>query len=914
MTSPDAARCTVAATAAAIILRRMSRSWLLPLGIVLLTLSQLRAGDPEHVRIQLNWYHQFQFAGLYAAESRDYFADEALAVEISEFRPGINTAAELSSGSCQFAIYDSKIISGWAKGSDIGLVAIIFQRNPAVLLVRADSPYLTLADILGDPEARLVGPGADMDSELRLAITALGRNATTVFPRNKGPEDLDLFARRGLDLLPGYLSNEPNRLRRMGIETRALRLTAEGRSPFFGDVLVCRGDLLRERPDLVTRFRRAVLRGWDWALDHRDEMVAQIPTRWPSSRQSPDPGVLAEEAEAIDALIDRQVVPLGTTSLSRLEGIATTLRAANLPGLVRRDLIWQLPNPDGSWIRILSLGFGLTAAACAVLVAVAWLTRRRLISMIASNQRLMDLAEAFFLFHARAEGGSRLRLLEASPSMGGVLGGANSGYRNDPDALLRQILPDDRSAFVLALSNAISARIPLRHRFRIVHPEHDSPRHLLMHAVPRPGSEPLEFDGLVLDLTAEADATEALLEVQRRLQTAQRNESLGLLAGGVAHDFNNLLGAIRGNAELALGKLPATHEAKPRIERVLQATDRAAGLVKQILAYAGKGSIEIRPIDVAEECRVLGELLKHAVAKEITIRLQVDGRPPQVLFDPAQLQQIMVNLIVNAAEAYDGSPGVVEVRVARDGRLERFVKVEVIDHGCGMDATTQARMFEPYFTTKKSGHGLGLAAVQGICTAAGAQLLCSSVPGKGTTFTVLMPMASDSGHAPTYCTPRPAAGRHLLIADDDELTREAVAQMAVQLGYTVEVAGGGDEAARLLTDANRSYSAAIIDCVMPDRDGTEVVRELRLAGDRRPMVLVSGMVEAARIGTGILDRKTRFLAKPFSKAMLERTLLVLLRPEPSDGYSGSSTTFAAMQRESSLHMAIRPGPKDSDAD
>jgi two-component system cell cycle sensor histidine kinase/response regulator CckA len=313
----------------------------------------------------------------------------------------------------------------------------------------------------------------------------------------------------------------------------------------------------------------------------------------------------------------------------------------------------------------------------------------------------------------------------------------------------------------------------------------------------------------------------------------------------------------------------------------------------------------VRPIDLADECRVLGDLLKHAVPKEVSIRLEVDGKPPQVLFDPAQLQQVLVNLIVNAAEAYRGEPGVVRVQVARDRDNQAMVRVDIIDQGCGMDAATQARMFEPYFTTKKTGHGLGLAAVQGICKAGGARLEFTTAPGRGTTFSVLVPVAADSGAQRQQRTPQPVAGKHLLVADDDELMRDTVVQMARQLGYSVDVATGGTEAAKLLTDPSRSYSAAVIDCVMPDRDGTEVVRELRLAGDRRPMVLVSGMVEAARIGTGILDRKTRFLAKPFSKAMFERTLLVLLRSD-SDAESGSSSTFAAMQRESSVQMALRP--------
>jgi two-component system, cell cycle sensor histidine kinase and response regulator CckA len=343
---------------------------------------------------------------------------------------------------------------------------------------------------------------------------------------------------------------------------------------------------------------------------------------------------------------------------------------------------------------------------------------------------------------------------------------------------------------------------------------------------------------------------------------------------------------------------------------VLQAADRAAVLVRQILAYAGKGSIELRPIDLGEECRVLRDLLKHAISAEVRIVLHVADSLPKVMFDPAQLQQVLVNLLVNAAESYAGAQGAVNINIERSRDRPDMLLVEIEDRGCGMDAATQTRMFEPYFTTKKTGHGLGLAAVQGIINASGALLACRSAPGVGTTFTILIPVASDKASAVAVETPRPIEGQHILIVDDDEPMREAAAQMARELGFTVECAAGGTEAAVLLKDRSRPYAAAIIDCSMPDRNGTEVVRELRLAGDRRPMLLVSGMVEASRIGTGILDRRTRFLAKPFSRAMLDRTLRILLR-RSEDKDSSSSSTFAAMQRESSIQLAMKPEQPDS---
>jgi signal transduction histidine kinase/FixJ family two-component response regulator len=705
-------------------------------------------------------------------------------------------------------------------------------------------------------------------------------------------------------MLPGFATNEPARLLELGVATRPLRYQAEGHSPFFGDSLICRGELLRQRPDLVNRFRRACLRGWSWALSNREDAVRLISDGWTSAYQPSSPQHLLKEAVALDPIIDRTVIDLGTISIPRLEAIAAQMRAVQQPGLVRRELVWQPADPSSTWLSLTIWALGIAGTVCLVLLLGIVVTRRRLLGATLTQQRIMDLAESFMLFHAKAEGTSRLRLVHTSPSISAILGGTRSSYQSDPDALLRQVLGDDRPPLLEALTAAISRRQAVRHRFRIAHPDHEKPRHLLLQAIPLPGSEPLEFDGMILDLTAEADAAEALLEVQRRLQTAQRNESLGLLAGGVAHDFNNLLGAIRGNAELAMSRLPDSHEARPRLQRVLQASDRAAGLVRQILAYAGKGTIEVRPINLIEECRVLRDLLKHAIPANVRLDLISPQNLPEVQFDPAQLQQVLVNLIVNAAEAYEGAEGTVTIKLTALAGEPASIAVEISDRGCGMSAETQARMFEPYFTTKKTGHGLGLAAVQGIITASGSHMSYLSRVGHGTTFTLRIPVVARRIPQGRVESPYPVAGKHVLVVDDDEMMRDLASQMVRELGYVVDSAAGGEEALRRLGDPNRTYAAAILDCAMPDLDGTEVARRLRAADDRLPLVLCSGMVESNRIGTGILDRRTRFLAKPFSKAMLDRTLRLLLRTEGGDDDS-SSSTFASMQRESSVFLSIR---------
>ncbi|MDW8372636.1 MAG: ABC transporter substrate-binding protein [Planctomycetota bacterium] len=860
-------------------------------------------GEPERVRLQLNWFHQFQFAGIYAAELRGYFADEGLAVEIVERTPGLHPLQELSEGRAQFAIHDSGLILEWAKGRDVALVAVIMQRYPRVMLVHADSRYRTLADLISDPQARLLGP-QPIGLELRLGLAALGRDPEEIFPRRRSVGDLERFAAREFDVLPAYVTNEPYRLRRLGVETRPLTVFEGNSELFFGDALVCRGDLWRSRPDLVHRLRRAVLRGWNWALDHPEQMVAAIRRQWPSAHQDQPEEILREEARVVAELINRTMVPLGTINRARLEAIAGSLRTAGQPALVRPDLIWIEPDPDDTWQRVLLFALAITGGASAGMVIAFWLLRRRFSALHAMHQHVLELAEGFCVFRATIEQGSRIVLESASPSIASVLGHPLSVYRKDPDQLLRQIYDDDRKAFIIAVQTAATTGEAWRHRFRLLHPEHERPRHLLIHALPRSeaGGGPA-FDGLIIDLTAEAEANEALLETQRRLEAAQRHESLGLLASGIAHDFNNLLGAMRGNAELALLRLPPEHAARSALERVLKAADTAATLVRQILAYAGKGTIEVRSLDLVEECRVLADLLRHTVGSHIAIRVEPHGQPPPVLFDPAQLQQVLINLIVNAAEAYEGRPGTVTVRIARDEEQPERVRLEVIDQGCGMDAETQRRIFEPFFTTKQHGHGLGLAAVHGICRASNAKIAVRSAPGVGTTFTVWLPVADRPPSTRTSSDIVPVRGqRRLLVADDDALMRETVQRMAEQLGYEVETAADGTQAEALLSDPARRYDIIVLDCVMPGRSGNELLRRLREQGDRRPVVLMTGFTEGASSAT--YDRYTRLLMKPFSKAMFARTLAIVQRDEPER--DESDATFAALQRQTGEHRRQRP--------
>ncbi|MFN7146798.1 MAG: two-component system sensor histidine kinase NtrB, partial [Myxococcota bacterium] len=278
---------------------------------------------------------------------------------------------------------------------------------------------------------------------------------------------------------------------------------------------------------------------------------------------------------------------------------------------------------------------------------------------------------------------------------------------------------------------------------------------------------------------AAGDAERARLEEQ--FQRAQKLEGIGLLAGGIAHDFNNLLTGILGNAELALADLPEDAPARECIDRIVRSSVRAADLTNQLLAYAGRQPTTTAPVDVSALVADMGDLLRAAIPRNVALRLDLAPRLPAVTGDRAQLQQVVMNLLTNAAEAAGPHGGTVWVRTALLGvtaeRLARswlqtdaapgeYVLVEVRDDGAGMDADTLARIFDPFFTTKATGRGLGLSAVLGIVTGHRAVLEVESHPDAGTTFTVLFP--SLGGAAPLPAPEPDAPGRAtgtVLVAD-----------------------------------------------------------------------------------------------------------------------------------------------------
>ena len=327
-------------------------------------------------------------------------------------------------------------------------------------------------------------------------------------------------------------------------------------------------------------------------------------------------------------------------------------------------------------------------------------------------------------------------------------------------------------------------------------------------------SSPIEYQGrrLLFAIVHDISEREAM---QRKLLETQKLESLGVLAGGIAHDFNNLLTSVMGNAELARQQLGQGSPARRHMDLCIRAVGRAADLTRRLLAYAGKGSYERQRLDLAEQVREVVDLLRPGVISGLRIELELQADMPPLSVDRTQLHQVLMNLLLNAVEACDPAAGRVLLRTARVDEVpvaagaqqgppgEAFgphALIEVVDNGAGMDEATLGRIFDPFFSTKFTGRGLGLAAVQGIVRSHGGLLAVDSRPGNGARFRVWLPL-DVAPVLPAARDGAPTAGARLLVVDDDATVREVSASMLEALGFEAAVAESGERALELVRRA-----------------------------------------------------------------------------------------------------------------
>jgi two-component system, chemotaxis family, CheB/CheR fusion protein len=373
-----------------------------------------------------------------------------------------------------------------------------------------------------------------------------------------------------------------------------------------------------------------------------------------------------------------------------------------------------------------------------------------------------------------------------------------------------------------------------------------------------------------------------------KLLQKQKLESLGILAGGVAHDFNNLLTGILGNASLAVETVPDGSPTSRMLKDVVEASERAAHLTKQLLAYAGKGRFFVQAVDLSDVVREISHLIKSSIPKNAQIRLDLAEKLPCIEADASQIQQLVMNLVINGAEAIpEGQLGNVLVttraqhvdesyltQIVSGGEIEvgDYVALEVHDTGSGMDQETLKRIFDPFFTTKFAGRGLGLAATQGIVRGHKGLLKVYTSPGCGSTFKVLFPVMADEREpakaAPPLALKMSMRSGTVLVIDDEEVVRRSAKASLERGGYDIVVAENGTEGIQLFRALASKISLVLLDLTMPGPGGEEVLREIQGIKPEARVILSSGYNEVEVIQRFTGKGLAGFLQKPYTAAAL----------------------------------------------
>jgi PAS domain S-box-containing protein len=390
-----------------------------------------------------------------------------------------------------------------------------------------------------------------------------------------------------------------------------------------------------------------------------------------------------------------------------------------------------------------------------------------------------------------------------------------------------------------------------------------------------------------------AGVFEEKVRLQERLLAAQKYEGLAVLAGGVAHDLNNLLGGILGHASLAVGKLPHGHPARKDLDKIHLACEQAAELTAQMLAYSGRGRLKTARIQVDSVVEKTVELVESMISKKATLDLRLAAPQASVEGDVTQIRQVLMNLLTNASEALEERPGIITVATRIVERNEEemrrapefadlapgnYVFCEVSDTGVGIDDETRRKIFDPFFSTKFTGRGLGLAAVLGIMIGHGGAIRVDSALGRGSCFQIVLPVCAPD----LLGTVEPVVAQHItqgsesvLVIDDEEMLRNVAARALREDGFSVILAEDGLHGVENFRRHASEISCVLLDWTMPRLSGSEVLAQLHAIRPEVPVLLTSGYSESSVV-SDLPSKPAGFLKKPFTASQLTQLVRAVL--------------------------------------
>ncbi|HUG11119.1 MAG TPA: PAS domain S-box protein [Opitutaceae bacterium] len=431
-------------------------------------------------------------------------------------------------------------------------------------------------------------------------------------------------------------------------------------------------------------------------------------------------------------------------------------------------------------------------------------------------------------------------------------------------------------------------------------------RDVVLHCVGLPrmrGSDIAGIYGSMQDITEIHRQQQESARFDAQMRQTQRLESLGVLAGGIAHDFNNILTGILGNASLLALDVAPGHQPPRALTQIELSARRAADLCRQLVSYSGQRAVDSKPVNMDDLIGETSSLVAHTISKQAKLSIVQNASGATVLADATQIQQVIMNLVINASEALPNGEGDISVHTAIVDASTvslagyhlapfeftgKYLSIEVTDNGSGMQPDTLQRVFDPFFTTKFTGRGLGLAAVRGIVQAHRGALSVTSAPCIGSTFKVLLPLYGAPAPAKleepaariTHAAMSWKSDGEVLLSDDEETIRTLTRRLLKRHGFNVHSTSNGEEALETFYARDGAFTAAVLDMTMPKLGGEEVLKAIRATHPILPVLMISGYSEGAKRLEAMRDRHTAFLSKPFSASDFTKSLREVMASQP----------------------------------
>lgn len=834
--------------------------------------STTAARAEDTIVLQLKWYHQFQFAGYYAAVTKGFYRDEGLHVEIREGAPGKPPVEEVLTGHAQFGVTDEAVLLARLRGQPVVACAAFFQHSPFIVLARADSGIRKPSDLPG--HTIMLGP-LEGSAQFQAMMKHEGIPLNTVKQVPHTWNIRDLIEKR-VDAITAYSTVEPTQMRQAGVEPAIIRVADYG-VDFYGDTLFTSEEMVSKDRTRVIAFLRATRRGWEYAMEHPGEMIDHILTKPEVRRRGLTRENLETEAREMRPLILHDLVDLGHMNPGRWERMEQIFHEI---GIIRKKpslngFIFE-PEPELDERMLWTLGGVLLVALLVGGTALLWNVQlRRKVERATREVRQNEADVTALIENTTASIWSvdrKFRYIRF-----------NSHFRRQveerigrPPAVGMPIeevvaveeLAERKQLYARALAGERFTRETVRSYLR-------GPR-ILAESF-NPITDGHEITGVTV---FSYDITEQR-QLEEQLRQSQKMDAIGQLAGGVAHDFNNLLMVIQGNASLALMADLPPEEVRAIFQDIVMATERAAALTGQLLAFSRRQPMQPRDLEMNSIVTEASRMFSRLIGEHITLQTELTADSTPVHADSAMIEQVLLNLAVNARDAMpQGGKLILRTRVVPPYGLpaklaanvdgDQFIQVDVVDTGRGISAESLPHIFEPFFTTKEvgKGTGLGLATAFGIVQQHGGWLTVESEVGAGSTFSLYLPRYA-SGPAVTKTAPESKktsrrGSETVLIVEDDATVRAVVVHVLKQNGYRIHEAINGKTALELWETCGAETDVLITDMVMPGGvSGHELAQQLLAKKPSLKVLYTSGYSAEVFRGDFVLPQGVDFLRKPY---------------------------------------------------